>query len=68
MYADVPYLIKLKKTSRRFITKFRADQKLEIQFGPGVSDSADEIIIPNPDNVGSSLIGLQKQFDFPIDA
>ena len=68
VYADVPYLIKLKKTSRRFITKFRADQKLEIQFGPGVSDSADEIIIPNPDNVGSSLIGLQKQFDFPIDA
>ena len=68
VYVDVPYLIKLKKTARRFITKFRADQKLEIQFGPGISDSADEIIIPNPDNVGSSLIGLQKQFDFPIDA
>ena len=63
----MPYLIKLKKTSRRFITRFRADRKLEIQFGPGISNDSDEEIIPNPDNVGSSLTGLQAQFDFPID-
>ena len=67
VFTEVPYLVKLKKTARRFITKFRSDQKLEIQFGPGISDSADEEIIPNPDNVGSSLTGLQKQFDHPID-
>lgn len=67
VFTDVPYLIKLKKTSRRFITRFRADRKLEIQFGPGISNDSDEEIIPNPDNVGSSLTGLQAQFDFPID-
>jgi hypothetical protein len=66
-YTDVPYLLKLKKTSRRYVTRFRADSKLELQFGPGVTDSADEEIIPNPDNVGSSLNGLQTQFDQPID-
>ena len=66
-YSDVPYLLKLKKVPRRFITRFRSDNNLEIQFGAGVSADSDEEIIPNPDNVGSSLAGLQKQFDFPID-
>ena len=66
-YTDVPYLLKLKKTAKRFITKFRSDKNLEIQFGPGVSIDSDEDIIPNPDNVGSSLEGLQIQFDHPID-
>lgn len=67
VYADVPYLLKLRKTARRFITKFRSDRNLEIQFGAGVSDNDDEEIIPNPDNVGSSLNGLRIQFDQPID-
>jgi hypothetical protein len=66
-YTDVPYLMKLMKTARRYITRFRSDSNLEIQFGAGVSADSDEEIIPNPDNVGNSLIGLQKQFDFPID-
>jgi len=48
----VPYLLKLKKTSRRFISRLRADNKFEIQFGAGVSSDEDEDIIPNPDCVG----------------
>ena len=66
-YTNVPYLLKLKKTSRRFVTKFRSDKNLEIQFGPGITDTDDQEFIPNPDNVGSSLTGLQIQFDHPID-
>jgi hypothetical protein len=66
-YVDVPFLLKLKKTARRFVIRFRSDKKLEIQFGPGVTDNSDEDIIPNPDNVGSSLIGLQTQYGHPID-
>ena len=66
-YTDVPYLLKLKKTARRYVTRFRSDKKLEIQFGPGISADSDEEIIPNPNNVGSSLNGLQLQFDHPID-
>lgn len=66
-YPGVPYLLKLKKTARRFVTRFRADRKLEIQFGPGISADSDEELIPNPDNVGSALNGLQLQFDHPVD-
>ena len=33
-FTDVPYLLKLRKTARRFVTRFRSDRKLEIQFGP----------------------------------
>jgi hypothetical protein len=68
VYSDTaPYLLKPKKTARRFITKFNSTNDLEIQFGSGVSDISDEELIPNPDNIGTALLGLQKQFDFPID-
>ena len=52
---DTPYLLKLIKSSRRFTTYIRDDNKMELRFGSGISDNADEEIIPNPDNVGSSL-------------
>jgi hypothetical protein len=53
--SDVPYLLKLKRVSRRFTTYRRPDGKTELRFGAGVSDNPDEEIIPNPDSVGSSL-------------
>jgi hypothetical protein len=52
---DTPYMLKLIKSSRRFITRITADDKTEVRFGAGVSDNPDEVIIPNPDNVGSAL-------------
>ena len=52
---DTPYLLKLIKSLRRFTTYVRDDNKMELRFGAGISDNADEEIIPNPDNVGSSL-------------
>ena len=52
---DTPYLLKLIKSSTRFTTYIRDDNKMELRFGSGISDNADEEIIPNPDNVGSSL-------------
>ena len=56
-----PFLLKLIKTANRFTTYVRSDGKMEIRFGAGVSSNADEEIIPNPDNVGSSLgTGLSK--------
>jgi len=56
-----PFLLKLIKTANRFTTYVRSDGKMELRFGAGVSSNADEEIIPNPDNVGSSLgTGLSK--------
>ena len=52
---DTPYLLKLIKSSRRFTSYVRDDNKMELRFGSGISDNADEEIIPNPDNVGSAL-------------
>ena len=62
-----PYLLKLKKTSRRFRTRLRGDNKLELQFGAGISSDPDEVIIPNPDNVGSNLPGGKTYLDVSID-
>ena len=52
---DAPYLLKLKRVSRRFTTYRRPDGKTELRFGAGISDNSDEDIVPNPDNVGSNL-------------
>ncbi len=55
-YRDqVPYLLKLMKVPRRFTTRFLTDNSLQIQFGAGVSNAADEFITPNPENVGIGL-------------
>ena len=62
-----PYLLKLKKTSKRFVTRLRSDNRLEIQFGAGVSDNNDEEIIPNPDNIGNGLAGFRRPIDVDID-
>jgi hypothetical protein len=58
--SSAPSLLKLKKTAKRFITRLRSDNKLELQFGAGISDNNDEEIIPNPDNVGNGLSGFTK--------
>jgi hypothetical protein len=62
-----PYVLKLKKTSRRFNVYIDANDKTILRFGAGISDNPDEEIIPNPSSVGSSLPGspsyLTKAFD-----
>jgi len=64
---QTPFLLKLKKSTRRFITRFKTNNQLEIQFGAGTSDKADEEIIPNPDNIGLGIndgrSALDKAYD-----
>jgi len=52
-----PYILKLKKTSRRFTAYINQNDFTELRFGAGISDNPDEEIIPNPEMVGSSLAG-----------
>jgi len=52
-----PYILKLKKTSRRFTTYIDENDRTILRFGAGISDNPDEEIVPNPDSVGSSLPG-----------
>ena len=52
---EVPYLLQLKKVQRRFATRFTAANNLQIQFGAGNPNDTDELITPNPNNVGIGL-------------
>jgi hypothetical protein len=52
---NTPYLLQLEQVQRRFITRFTNSGSLQIQFGSGTTNDTDEIIIPNPDNVGLGL-------------
>lgn len=52
---STPYFLKIKSVPRRFISRFKSNNILEIQFGPGVSTSPDEEIIPNFENIGLGL-------------
>ena len=62
-----PSLLKLRKSAKRFITRLRSDNRLEIQFGAGISDNNDEEIVPNPTNVGNGLANLRRGVDINID-
>jgi hypothetical protein len=52
---DTPYILKLEKIQRRYVTRFLDSGSLQIQFGAGTVNDTDESIIPNPNNVGIGL-------------
>ena len=52
---DTPYLLKLKKVQYRFTTRLKNSTTLQIQFGAGTTADSDEVIVPNPDNIGIGL-------------
>jgi hypothetical protein len=64
---EVSSLLKLRKTAKRFVSRLRSDNRMELQFGAGISDNNDEEIIPNPDNVGNGLVGFRRPIDVDID-
>ena len=66
--STVPYILKLKKTARRFVSRVRDDSRIELLFGSGVSSDADEEIIPNPKNVGHGLEYLRRTTTSAVDA
>ena len=65
--SSAPSLLKLRKSAKRFITRLRSDNKIELQFGAGISDNNDEEVVPNPDNVGNGLAGFRRSVDVDID-
>jgi hypothetical protein len=52
-YANqVPYILEKIKVDRRFTSRFKTNETLVLEFGPGVNAVADTAIIPNPNSVG----------------
>ncbi len=53
--SNAPFLLQLKKVQRRFATRFTSETNLQIQFGAGNPNDTDELITPNPNNIGIGL-------------
>ena len=52
----VPYLVQLRRVPRRYVSRFLTDGTLQLEFGAGISNTSDDIILPNPDNIGLGLV------------
>jgi hypothetical protein len=52
----VPYLINLRRVPRRYVSRFLSNNTLQLEFGAGVANAADNTIIPNPDNIQLGLV------------
>ena len=52
---NAPFLLQLKKVQRRFTTRLTSETNLQIQFGSGNAADTDELITPNPNNIGIGL-------------
>lgn len=63
---DTPYLLKLKRVPRRFITRV-TDTGIEVQFGSGTSSSPDEELLATPENIGLTLPTGKDNIDAAID-
>jgi hypothetical protein len=64
---QVPYMLQKVYVPRRFTTRFKTDNSLVLEFGPGINSVADSAVIPNPNSVGvgitTGLTLLETAFD-----
>jgi hypothetical protein len=64
---DVPYILKLKKVQRRFVTRVLNETTLQLQFGAGNINDNDEEITPNSDNIGLGLVFERNKLNTAYD-
>jgi hypothetical protein len=65
--SDVPYILEVKKVPYRFSVKVNSDNTMDLQFGNGTINGNDEILIPNPKNVGLGLANSVQRLNQGID-
>ncbi len=65
--SDVPYILEVQKVPRRFSVKVNSDNTMDIQFGSGDTSMNDEILLPNPKNVGLGLANSINRLNEGID-
>jgi hypothetical protein len=54
---QVPYLLQLQNTPRRFVSRILSDNTLQMEFGAGLSaNKTDTQIIPTPDNIQAGVV------------
>lgn len=65
--STVPYMLSLQKVPRRFVTRFTSTGQLQIQFGAGITGQSDEILTPDPTNVGLGNFQGVSRIDYAFD-
>ena len=63
----VPYSLSLQRVPRRFITRFTSTGDLQIQFGAGITGQDDDIITPDPTNVGLGKVSPISRLKYAYD-
>ena len=53
---SVPYTLGYKQVPQRFVSRFIDDNTIQLQFGAGTSTSADNVLLPNPDNTSIGTV------------
>ncbi len=64
--STVPYILDYLKTSRRFTINVDADNRTFLQFGPGTSGYADEIVNLSSQQIGVGLSNINS-INLPLD-
>ena len=64
---QVPYMLSLQKVPRRFVTRFTSTGQLQIQFGAGITGQDDNILTPDPTNVGLGTSQGISRIDYAYD-
>ena len=64
---QAPNILKLKKVSRRFVTRFTSKGVLQVQFGAGVSTEDDSEFLPDPTSIGFGTRQGTKRLDWAYD-
>ena len=63
----VPYSLSLQRVPRRFITRFTSTGDLQIQFGAGITGQDDDILTPDPTNVGLGKVSPISRLKYAYD-
>lgn len=62
-----PYSLSVIQATRKFVSRFTSTGVLQVQFGPGSESTGNDIIVPNPDNIGSPTPTGVDRLDYAYD-
>ena len=64
---QTPYLLKVRKVPKRFVSRVKGPNLIELQFGAGSTDNSDPEILPTPDNIGLGIKDGKSKLDKAYD-
>lgn len=65
---ETPYLIKVERVPRRFVTRLNNNLHYELQFGSGIADNSNEELVPNQRDIKRTSSDFIRDLNIDIDA